>query len=117
MTPTTRFAALMVAACLSGTVLYAGPDPASPTPIVPPPPPVSAPAAPGPASPQTIQAAQSLATALSSNPPQSMSPALKARVVDALNGVLLQPELAAQLGLSVSQLETLLQQVQAIPTS
>ena len=102
---------------MTGSVAIAGPDPATPTPVVPAPPPLIQTAAPTAASPQAVQAAQALFVSITANPPQTINVVLQARIVSVLNQIALQPSLAAELGLSAAQINEMIVQIQAIPTA
>lgn len=111
-----QIAACVAAISLGATGALAGAKPASPTAIVPPPPPVL------PLDPSAVRltqsqvrAAQALVSAIMANPPPSMSAPFKARTVNVLNSMLARPDLLAALGLAPSQVQALIDQVQAIP--
>jgi hypothetical protein len=110
-----------IAACiailsLGATGAIAGSKPASPTPIVPAPPPAPPPIAIiQSVTPTQARAAQALAAVILNNPPPTMTGPFKARTVNVLNQVLGRPDLHAPLGLSPAQIQTMINQVQAIP--
>ena len=110
-----HLAACVAAISLGASGALAGTKPASPTAIVPPPPPVL------PLDPSAVRltqsqvrAAQALLSPIMANPPPTMSAPFKARTVNVLNGILARPDLHAPLGLTPSEIRTLIDQVQAI---
>lgn len=111
-----QIAAYVAAISLGASGAIAGTKPASPTAIVPPPPPVlpldqSAVRV----TPSQVRAARALLSVLMNDPPPTMTAPFKARTVNVLSGILTRPDLHAALGLTPSQIQALIDQVQAIP--
>lgn len=109
----------MAAALALGTSsAFAGAEPASPTPIVPPPPPSVTTMTPAPVTltPSEIQAAQTLVQTSINDLPTSIPLNLQIRTVNVLRAVLASPEVLAQIGFTPSQIEALIAQIEAIPT-
>lgn len=118
MTSTRVYLGTLAAALSFGaTGAFAGAEPASPTPILPPPPPPvpSVVTAPVTLTPQQAQAAQALVQTFASAPPTSISLSLQTRTVTVLRSLLAAPDTLAQLGLTPAQVEALIAQVEAIP--
>ena len=119
----TQISVFHIAACVAAISLgasgaLAGSKPASPTAIVPPPPPVWPPVADvDRVTPPQAQAAQALLSVITNNPPPTMTAAFKARTLEVLKGLLGRPDLHAPLGLTPSQIRTLIDLVQAIPVT
>lgn len=113
-----RTAACIAVLSLGATGAIAGSQPASPTPVVPAPPPAPPPVAIiQSVTPTQARAAQALATVILNNPPATMTGPFKARTVNVLNQVLARPDLHGPLGLSPAQIQTMINQVQAIPVT
>lgn len=110
-----HIAACIAAISLGATGALAGGKPASPTAIVPPPPPVwPSDASADRVTQSQVRAAQALLSVIINSPPSTMTAPFKARTVNVLNGILARPDFHAPLGLTPSQIRTLIDQVQAI---
>ncbi|MDX5413565.1 MAG: hypothetical protein LPK02_11030 [Rhodobacterales bacterium] len=113
-----RTAACIAVLSLGATGAVAGSKPASPTPVVPAPPPAPPPVAIiQSVTPTQARAAQALANVILNNPPPAVTGPFKARTVNVLNQVLNRPDLHGPLGLSPAQIQTMINQVQAIPVT